>query len=82
MAAPPPSRSTGGTGARQASPKVLAGVGGVILIVVLAIVLLMRSPAGRGLGIGLDGTGPHLVTGPLYHASPMGFASHRTRGST
>ena len=28
--------------------------------------------AGRGLG--LDGTGPHLVTGPLYHAAPLGFA--------
>jgi protein-disulfide isomerase len=37
--APPPVRSTGGTGARQASPKVLAGVGGVILIVIIAIVL-------------------------------------------
>jgi protein-disulfide isomerase len=39
LAAPAPSRSTGGAGARQASPKVLAGVGGVILIVILAIVL-------------------------------------------
>jgi long-chain acyl-CoA synthetase len=28
--------------------------------------------AGRGLG--LDGSGPHLVTGPLYHAAPLGFA--------
>jgi long-chain acyl-CoA synthetase len=24
--------------------------------------------------IGLDGGGPHLVTGPLYHAAPLGFA--------
>jgi long-chain acyl-CoA synthetase len=28
--------------------------------------------AGRVLG--LDGSGPHLVTGPLYHAAPLGFA--------
>jgi long-chain acyl-CoA synthetase len=28
--------------------------------------------AGRNLG--LDGGGPHLVTGPLYHAAPIGFA--------
>jgi len=28
--------------------------------------------AGRGLG--LDGGGPHLVTGPLYHAAPLLFA--------
>jgi long-chain acyl-CoA synthetase len=25
--------------------------------------------------IGLDGQGPHLVTGPLYHASPLGFST-------
>ncbi|MBI2706129.1 MAG: AMP-binding protein [Actinobacteria bacterium] len=24
--------------------------------------------------LGLDGRGPHLVTGPLYHAAPLGFA--------
>lgn len=24
--------------------------------------------------LGLDGEGPHLVTGPLYHAAPLGFA--------
>lgn len=29
-------------------------------------------PAGRALG--LDGGGPHLVTGPLYHAAPVGFS--------
>lgn len=28
--------------------------------------------AGRALG--LDGSGPHLVTGPLYHAAPLMFA--------
>ena len=27
-----------------------------------------------GRGVGLDGGGPHLVTGPLYHAAPLGFA--------
>jgi long-chain acyl-CoA synthetase len=25
--------------------------------------------------VGLDGAGPHLVTGPLYHAAPLGFAT-------
>ena len=27
-----------------------------------------------GGAVGLDGSGPHLVTGPLYHAAPLGFA--------
>jgi long-chain acyl-CoA synthetase len=27
-----------------------------------------------GHSIGLDGSGPHLVTGPLYHAAPLMFA--------
>jgi long-chain acyl-CoA synthetase len=27
-----------------------------------------------GAAIGLDGSGPHLVTGPLYHAAPLLFA--------
>lgn len=27
-----------------------------------------------GLAIGFDGKGPHLVTGPLYHAAPMMYA--------
>ncbi len=31
--------------------------------------------AAAGLGLGLDGGGPHLVTGPLYHAAPLGFAA-------
>jgi long-chain acyl-CoA synthetase len=28
-----------------------------------------------GMVLGLDGQGPHLVTGPLYHAAPLGFAA-------
>ncbi|MBK7947914.1 MAG: AMP-binding protein [Deltaproteobacteria bacterium] len=27
-----------------------------------------------GRGIGLDGSGPHLITGPMYHAAPLMFA--------
>jgi acyl-CoA synthetase (AMP-forming)/AMP-acid ligase II len=27
-----------------------------------------------GEGLGLDGSGPHLVTGPLYHAAPLAYA--------
>ncbi len=27
-----------------------------------------------GQGIGLDGAGPHLITGPMYHAAPLMFA--------
>ncbi|MCZ6463723.1 MAG: AMP-binding protein, partial [Proteobacteria bacterium] len=27
-----------------------------------------------GCAVGLDGSGPHLVTGPLYHAAPLMFA--------
>ena len=34
---------------------------------------LATGAAGREL-LGLDGAGPHLVTGPLYHAAPLGFA--------
>jgi long-chain acyl-CoA synthetase len=30
--------------------------------------------AAAGLTLGLDGSGPHLVTGPLYHAAPLLFA--------
>ncbi len=28
-----------------------------------------------GPALGFDGKGPHLVTGPLYHAAPLGFAT-------
>ena len=31
--------------------------------------------AAAGITLGLDGKGPHLVTGPLYHAAPLGFAA-------
>jgi long-chain acyl-CoA synthetase len=31
--------------------------------------------AAAGMLLGLDGQGPHLVTGPLYHAAPLGFAA-------
>lgn len=27
-----------------------------------------------GTHVGLDGTGPHLITGPMYHAAPLMFA--------
>jgi fatty-acyl-CoA synthase len=30
--------------------------------------------AALGRNIGLDGSGPHLVTGPMYHAAPLMFA--------
>ena len=39
----------------------------------LAATLATSGPAGMLLG--LDGQGPHLVTGPLYHAAPLGFAA-------
>jgi long-chain acyl-CoA synthetase len=32
------------------------------------------SPAAGNL-LGLDGRGPHLVTGPLYHSAPIGFSN-------
>ncbi len=36
-----------------------------------------------GLAFGLDGAGPHLVTGPLYHAAPLLFAIYDLlRGAT
>jgi long-chain acyl-CoA synthetase len=35
----------------------------------------MSVGAAAGLLLGLDGEGPHLVTGPLYHAAPLGFAA-------
>jgi long-chain acyl-CoA synthetase len=47
-------------GVRRAKPVTLAGALGV----------WRRS----GTAIGLDGSGPHLVTGPLYHAAPLLFA--------
>jgi long-chain acyl-CoA synthetase len=35
----------------------------------------MTVGAAAGVLLGLDGKGPHLVTGPLYHAAPLGFAA-------
>jgi long-chain acyl-CoA synthetase len=35
----------------------------------------MHLTAATGRAIGMDGGGPHLVTGPLYHAAPLGFSS-------
>lgn len=34
----------------------------------------LRALATAGGVLGLDGSGPHLVAGPLYHAAPVGFA--------
>ena len=39
----------------------------------LGVTLALGGAAGMVLG--LDGSGPHLVTGPLYHAAPLGFAA-------
>jgi long-chain acyl-CoA synthetase len=35
----------------------------------------MAMGGAAGMVLGLDGQGPHLVTGPLYHAAPLGFAA-------
>ncbi|MBI4514623.1 MAG: AMP-binding protein [Deltaproteobacteria bacterium] len=40
----------------------------------LGAALAAAAAAGRALG--LDGSGPHLVTGPLYHAAPLLFAMY------
>jgi len=34
----------------------------------------LRALAASGRPLGLHGLGPHLVTGPLHHAAPLGFA--------
>jgi len=34
----------------------------------------MAGLARSGRALGLDGSGPHLITGPLYHAAPLLFA--------
>jgi len=34
----------------------------------------LAAAAAAGTALGLDGSGPHLVTGPLYHAAPLLFA--------
>jgi len=33
-----------------------------------------------GRNVGLDGSGPHLVTGPMYHAAPLMFAVYDNAG--
>jgi long-chain acyl-CoA synthetase len=38
------------------------------------VVEQMAALAAAGDVLGLDGAGPHLVTGPLHHAAPLGFA--------
>ncbi len=38
----------------------------------LASALAVQAAGGQA--IGLDGTGPHLITGPCYHAAPLMFA--------
>ncbi len=56
---------TGGTsgkpkGVRRAKPATLGAA--------------LEAQRRAGAAIGLDGSGPHLVTGPLYHAAPLLFA--------
>jgi long-chain acyl-CoA synthetase len=34
----------------------------------------LSAAAAAGATLGLDGSGPHLITGPLYHAAPLLFA--------
>ena len=33
-----------------------------------------------GRNVGLDGSGPHLITGPMYHAAPLMFAIYDNAG--
>ncbi|MFZ6003686.1 MAG: AMP-binding protein [Actinomycetota bacterium] len=35
----------------------------------------LKLSSASGMSLGFDGKGPHLVTGPLYHAAPLGFAA-------
>jgi long-chain acyl-CoA synthetase len=39
-----------------------------------SVAAALATSAAGGTLLGLDGGGPHLVTGPLYHAAPLGFA--------
>jgi len=34
----------------------------------------LKNLGGLGRNVGLDGAGPHLITGPMYHAAPLMFA--------
>jgi long-chain acyl-CoA synthetase len=48
---------------------------GVKRVVQTSLGAQMRAIPAAGNLLGLDGGGPHLVTGPLYHAAPVGFAA-------
>jgi len=48
---------------------------GVKRVVQTTLGAQMRAIPAAGNFLGLDGGGPHLVTGPLYHAAPVGFAA-------
>jgi len=42
----------------------------------------LSAAANSGTALGLDGSGPHLITGPLYHAAPLLFAIYdQTNGA-
>lgn len=47
---------------------------GVKRAVAASVEAQLRAIPLAGDALGLDGGGPHLVTGPLYHAAPIGFA--------
>ena len=47
---------------------------GVVRIGATTVADQLAALAAVGAAVGLDGAGPHLVTGPLYHAAPLGFA--------
>jgi protein-disulfide isomerase len=65
VAAPPPVRSTGGSGlgARQASPRTLGIIGGVILVVIVAVVLGVVLSGGGSNGGGGDAPNLTLASG-------------------
>lgn len=76
QAAPPPVRSKGGAGARQASPKVLAIAGGVVVLIavaiVLAVVLSKGSSSYNGSG---DGETISIATGTPHVGSSQGSSA-------
>jgi long-chain acyl-CoA synthetase len=47
---------------------------GVRRVASSSIAAALTTSADGGKVLGLDGGGAHLVTGPLYHAAPLGFA--------